>query len=208
LTVGTVPVADEATDNSVVHMTNVIVWDIETVPDLKGFAAANGHAGKSDDEVRVELGDKFPKHIYHSIICIGALVAHREHADHWVVDVLGAPHVGGRSEKELVAAFVQKVAQASPQLVTSNGSSFDLPVLRHRAMVHGVAAPRLSARPYFHRYTDDAIDLCDVLSSFSSEAKATLHELCRVMGLPGKSDGMSGAGVEKYYRDGHIPTDH
>jgi hypothetical protein len=41
-------------------MSNVIVWDIETVPDLQGFAAANGHAGKSDEEVRAELGDKFP----------------------------------------------------------------------------------------------------------------------------------------------------
>jgi predicted PolB exonuclease-like 3'-5' exonuclease len=43
-----------------------------------------------------------------------------------------------------------------------------------------------------------------LLSSFSSQAKATLHELCRVMGLPGKPDGISGAEVEKYYRDGHI----
>ena len=43
-----------------------------------------------------------------------------------------------------------------------------------------------------------------MLSSFSSQAKATLHELCRVMGLPGKPDGMTGAEVEKYYRDGHI----
>jgi hypothetical protein len=59
---------------------NVIVWDIETIPDLKGFAAANGHDGKSDDEIRAEMGDKFPKHIYHSIICIGALVAHRENS--------------------------------------------------------------------------------------------------------------------------------
>jgi predicted PolB exonuclease-like 3'-5' exonuclease len=87
---------------------------------------------------------------------------------------------------------------------TFNGSSFDLPVLRYRAMVHGVAAPGLAAKPYFHRYTDDAIDLCDVLSSFSSQAKATLHKLCRVMGLPGKPDGMTGAEVEKFYRDGHI----
>jgi predicted PolB exonuclease-like 3'-5' exonuclease len=71
-------------------------------------------------------------------------------------------------------------------------------------MVHGVAAPGLSARPYFNRYTEDAVDLCDVLSSFSPQAKATLHELCRVMGLPGKPDGMMGAEVEKYYRDGHI----
>jgi hypothetical protein len=42
-------------------MTNLIVWDIETVPDLKGFAAANDHDGKSDDEVRAEMGDRFPK---------------------------------------------------------------------------------------------------------------------------------------------------
>jgi hypothetical protein len=59
-------------------MRNVTVWDIETVPDLQGFAAANGHVGKGDDEVRAELGDKFLNHIYHCIICIGALVAHRE----------------------------------------------------------------------------------------------------------------------------------
>ena len=55
---------------------HLIVWDIETVPDLRGFAAANGHDGKSDEEIREAMGEKFPKHIYHSIICIGALVAH------------------------------------------------------------------------------------------------------------------------------------
>jgi 3'-5' exonuclease len=133
----------------------------------------------------------------------GALIAHRE-PDHWAVDALGAPHVGERTEKELITAFCDKIADLSPQLVTFNGNSFDLPVLRYRAMVHGVSAPGLSARPYFHRYTEDAIDLCDVFSSFSSQGKAKLHELCRVMGLPGKPDGISGEEVEKYYRDGHI----
>jgi 3'-5' exonuclease len=142
-------------------MPHVIVWDIETAPDLKGFAAANGRDGKTDDEVRAELGEKFPKHIYHSIICIGALIAHRDN-DHWGVEALGAPHVGERSEKELIAAFVDRIAELKPQLVTFNGSSFDLPVLRYRAMVHRVPAFGLSARPYFHRYTDDAVDLCDV----------------------------------------------
>jgi 3'-5' exonuclease len=185
-------------------MSSVIVWDIETVPDIKGFAAANGHDGKSDDEIRIAMGDKFPKHIYHSIICIGALVARREGSGPWTVDALGAPHVGDRSEKVLIASFVDRIAELSPQLVTFNGSSFDLPVLRYRAMVHGIAAPGLAARLYFNRYTEDAVDLCDVLSSFSSQGKATLHELCRVMGLPGKPDGMSGGEVEKYYRDGHI----
>jgi 3'-5' exonuclease len=69
---------------------SVIVWDLETVPDLKGFAAANDLVGKSDVEVREAIGDKFPKHIYHSIVCIGALIAHRE-ADYWAVDAVGAP---------------------------------------------------------------------------------------------------------------------
>jgi len=71
------------------------VWDLETVPDLAGFAAANDLVGKSDVEVREAIGDKFPKHIYHSIVCIGALIAHWE-PDHWAVDAVGAPHVGER----------------------------------------------------------------------------------------------------------------
>jgi predicted PolB exonuclease-like 3'-5' exonuclease len=185
-------------------MSNVIVWDIETVPDLKGFAAANGQIGRTDEEIRAAMGDKFPKHIFHAIVCIGALVAHRGEAGPWIMDALGAPHVGERPEKALISAFVDRIAELSPQLVTFNGSSFDLPVLRYRAMVHGVAAPGLASRSYFHRYTEDAVDLCDVLSSFSPQGKATLHELCRVMGLPGKPDGMYGAEVDKYYRDGRI----
>ena len=40
---------------------SVIVWDLETVPDLAGFAAANDFVGKSDVEVREAIGDKFPK---------------------------------------------------------------------------------------------------------------------------------------------------
>jgi hypothetical protein len=78
---------------------SVIVWDVETVPDFGGFAAANDLVGKTDADIREALGNKFPKHIYHTIVCIGALVAHRE-GDHWAVDALGAPHVGERTEKQ------------------------------------------------------------------------------------------------------------
>jgi hypothetical protein len=91
---------------------SVIVWDLETVPDLAGFAAANDLVGKSDIEIREAIGDKFPKHIYHSIVCIGALVAHWE-LDHWAVDAVGAPHVGERTEKKLITAFCDKIAELS-----------------------------------------------------------------------------------------------
>src|SRR5262245_4923773 len=38
----------------------VIVWDLETVPDLAGFAVANDLVGKSDVEVREAIGEKVP----------------------------------------------------------------------------------------------------------------------------------------------------
>jgi predicted PolB exonuclease-like 3'-5' exonuclease len=88
---------------------SVIVWDLETVPDLGGFAFANDLFGKSEVEVREAIGEKFPKHIYHSIICIGALIAHRE-PDHWEVDAVGAPHVSERTEKQLITSFGDKIA--------------------------------------------------------------------------------------------------
>ncbi len=87
-------------------------------------------------------------------------------------------------------------------VVTFNGSSFDLPVLRYRAMVCGVPAPGLALRPHFYHYSEDAIDF--VLVSLSPQNKASLHELCRVMGLPGKPDGIDGADVERDCREGRI----
>jgi predicted PolB exonuclease-like 3'-5' exonuclease len=51
-----------------------------------------------------------------------------------------APHIGERPEKELITGFVNRIAELSPQLVTFNGSGFDLPVLRYRAMVHAIPA--------------------------------------------------------------------
>jgi predicted PolB exonuclease-like 3'-5' exonuclease len=182
---------------------SVIVWDLETVPDLPGFAAANDLVGKRDADIREALGNRFPKHIYHTIICIGALVAHRE-SNHWTVDALGAPHVGERTEKQLIGAFCERIAELMPQLVTFNGNSFDLPVLRYRAMIHGVAAPGLAARPYFNRYTEDAVDLCDILSSFAPHTKASLNELSKIMGMPGKPEGMDGNEVERYFLEGKI----
>jgi predicted PolB exonuclease-like 3'-5' exonuclease len=71
-------------------------------------------------------------------------------------------------------------------------------------MVLGVSAPGLSARPYFNRYSEDAIDLCDVFSSFSPQGKASLHEINRVMGLSGKPKGFDGSEVERYFREGKI----
>jgi hypothetical protein len=182
---------------------HVIVFDLETVPDLGAFAAAHGLEEKSSEEIRSALGDKFPKHIYHSIVCIGALIAQKRDGV-WHVTASGAPHVGERSEKQLIEDFVGKIADLQAQLVTFNGSGFDLPVLRYRAMLNRVSAPGLFARNYFNRYSEDAVDLCDVLASFSSNAKATLHVICRALGLPGKPADVDGGSVEELFRAGRL----
>jgi predicted PolB exonuclease-like 3'-5' exonuclease len=70
-------------------------------------------------------------------------------------------------------------------------------------MLHRIAAPGLSCRPYFHRFTDDAVDLCDVLSSFG-RAKATLHEISRMLGFAGKASGVDGGQVEQLVAEGRI----
>jgi hypothetical protein len=57
------------------------------------------------------------KHVYHSIVCIGALLAHKD-TEAWTVDAVGAPHFG-------------RIEELTPQLVTFNGNAFDLPVLRY-----------------------------------------------------------------------------
>ena len=132
-----------------------------------------------------------------------ALVAKREPSG-WEVQAVGAPYVGQRPEKELIESFVSKIAQLSPQLVSYNGCAFDLPVLRYRAMLHNVFAPEMHNRAYYHRYTEDNVDLCDVLSSFSFGAKVKLDELSRIMGLPGKPNGIDGSQVETYFNAGRI----
>jgi hypothetical protein len=51
---------------------------LKQCPIFAALLPANALDGKSDDEVRTEMGDKFPKHVYHSIACIGALIAHHD----------------------------------------------------------------------------------------------------------------------------------
>jgi predicted PolB exonuclease-like 3'-5' exonuclease len=99
---------------------------------------------------------------------------------------------------------VDRIEAFKPQMVTFNGSSFDLPVLRYRAMINRVSAPGLECRRYWYRYSNDCLDLCDALASYSPVGKISLHELCRALGFAGKPDGMDGGEVDRYVQEGRI----
>jgi 3'-5' exonuclease len=61
-------------------------------------------------------------------------------------------------------------------------------------MVHRIAANGLQVRDYIHRYTDDALDLCDILGSY----------VPKILGLARKPQGVDGSQVEEMVSAGQI----
>ena len=184
-------------------MSWVCCFDLETIPCTDTLARLHGLNACDDDQAIELLGSRFPKLPLHRVAVIAALLAEREEGV-WRVRSLGAPHIGQRSEAEFISAFSERVATLRPTLVSFNGNGFDLPVLRYRATVHGIPAPGLSARPYFRRYDDSHVDLCDHLANFESRSKVGLDDLCKMMGLPGKPAGIDGSKVWEAVREGRI----
>ncbi|RYG80789.1 MAG: 3'-5' exonuclease [Alphaproteobacteria bacterium] len=184
-------------------MSYVVAFDLETIPDLEAVSRIHGLDPHDDVLAQEIVGEKFCKLPLHRVACIGALIA--ESSDQgWIVRSLGAPHIGDRSEADLIGSFVDRLEELRPCLVSFNGSGFDLPVLRYRAMVNKLSAAGLYARGYFRRYSDDAVDLCDVLASFTTQGKCKLDELARILGLPGKPDGVDGSKVAEYVATGRV----
>lgn len=182
---------------------NILVYDLETVPDLDAVARVHRLDPADTAAVRAALGKGFPRPIFHRIVALGALAAEQV-AGVWRVRALTAGHAGERDEAALIADFAGEVARTRPRLVSFNGARFDFPVLRYRALIAGVPAPGLNARPYDRRYGPDALDLCDTLSGFDTRAMIGLDALCRVMKIPGKPEGLDGSGVEALARAGRF----
>jgi len=178
----------------------VLVFDLETVPDVAGFARAENLGQHPDWSVRRQMGEKVARQLFQRIICIGSLAAERGDGV-WRPTSLDSRHEPDLDERALIEGFVARLADA-PQLVTFNGHTFDLPVLRYRAMLHAVPAPGLAARPYFDRAGSDTVDLCDLLSAQERHARASLDELSRLLDLPGKPPGIDGQAVEGLFAAG------
>ena len=116
-------------------------------------------------------------------------------------------------EKEIIERFFDGIEKYTPDLVSWNGSGFDLPVLHYRALRHGVAAPRywetgdddqsFRWNNYLNRFHWRHLDLMDVLSSYQNRGRASLEDISVLLGLPGKL-GMRGDEVWSHYRAGDL----
>jgi hypothetical protein len=201
-------------------MTPVLVFDIETIPDIAGLR--NLHelpASLPDAEVaefafqrqRAKNGSDFlPLHLQRVVVISCALRSD----EGFRVWSLAEPKSG---EGEIIQRFFDGVEKLTPQIVSWNGGGFDLPVLHYRGLIHGVAAPRywdmgegdyrdsrdFKWNNYISRYHTRHLDLMDLLAMYQPRGAAPLDQLARLMGLPGKL-GMDGSAVWGAWLEGRI----
>ncbi len=198
-------------------MTPILVFDIESVPDLEGVRRLNDvDPSLPDAEVaswfaqqrRVATGSDFAPLYLQRVVAI-ACVLKRGSEDIRVWSIGEA----GDGEPELIRRFFDGVEKLTPQLVSWNGGGFDLPVLHHRALIHGVVAPRywdwgdedrdFRYNNYLSRYHTRHLDLMDVLAGYQPRASAGLDAMARLCGFPGKV-GVGGAEVANAIAEGRV----
>ena len=194
---------------------NTLVFDIETVPDvelgrrlydlpeLDDAAVAQAMFAKQ----RQARGSDFLPPPQQRVVAISAVL--RSH-DGLKIFSLGEEQ---SSERELVQRFFDGLEHYTPELVSWNGSGFDLPVLNYRALRHGIDAHRywemgeadrdFRYNNYLSRYHWRHIDLMDVLSAYGASGRASLDVVAQLIGLPGKL-GIGGAAVWSSYQHGEL----
>lgn len=199
-------------------MKPVLVFDIETIPDVAGLRRLNDlPTTLSDAEVaelafqqrRARSGNDFlPLHLQR-VVTISCVLRAGETFKVWS---LSEPDQG---EGEIIQRFFDGVEKFTPQLISWNGGGFDLPVLHYRGLLHGVTAPRywdlgdgdyadsrdFKWNNYISRYHTRHLDLMDLLALYQPRASAPLDELAKLMGFPGKL-GMDGSKVWEAWQAG------
>ena len=184
-------------------MTPILCFDLETIPDASGLRKLDMFEASLDDAAGVAAvqaarlashGSDFLPHYLQRVWVVGC--AFRD-ADGFRVRCLGDQHGASDAEESArIRSFFKTIEKHTPQLVSWNGGGFDLPVLHHRALIHGISAPRywdqgeddrdFKWNNYLSRYHARHLDLMDVVSGYQNRAFAPLDGLARLCGFAGK----------------------
>ena len=197
-------------------MTPILVFDIETIPDVEGLRKLWDLGAEVSDQAVVDLvsqrrrqstgSDFLPAHVQR-VVAISCALRSDEGFRVWS---LGSAADG---EREIIQRFFDGVEKFTPQLVSWNGGGFDLPVLHYRALIHGIAGccywdtgdgnKEFRFNNYLSRFHARHTDLMDVLAGYQNRAWAPLDEIAQLCGLPGKL-GMDGSQVYGAFKRGEI----
>jgi hypothetical protein len=194
----------------------LLVFDIETIPDIPGLRKLYDlDARVSDSDVaemafqmrRQKTGTDFIQHHLQRVVAISCVLREGDTFKVW--------SLGGLEDDEgsIIQRFFDGIDKYTPQIVSWNGSGFDLPVLHYRGLIHGVQCARywdmgeddkdFKWNNYISRYHSRHIDLMDLLAMYGGRANAPLDDLAKLIGFPGKL-GMDGSKVWEAYQQGKL----
>ena len=194
---------------------NVFSFDIETIPDVELGRKLYGLDDLTDKQVgyvmqtrrREETGSEFLSLEQQRVVAISVALRSRDSFKVWSLGDSNA------SEAEIIQRFFDGIDKYTPDLVSWNGSGFDLPVLHYRALRHGIAAPRyweigeedssFKWNNYLNRFHWRHVDVMDVLSGYQGRGRASLQNVAMLLNLPGKL-GMSGDKVWDCWLEGGV----
>jgi len=181
----------------------ILVFDIETVADVDAarriypqLAALNdADALSALTAIRTqEAGHDFMRLPLQRIVCISALYIKEGKLS------LFSLTADKFNEKDILAKFFRAFSDVEtlPQLISWNGSSFDIPVLIYRAMQYDLSAPWLFEEGeriknmrfdnYVNRFHTRHLDLMDRFSQYGASRREAMDVVASLYGLPGKTD--------------------
>lgn len=195
----------------------ILVFDIETIPDIEAGKKLYNLEGLADADVakamqmlRIEkVGHDFLPHYLQKVVAISLVLQQGQQIKVW--------SLGDETsdEKDLISRFFAGIEKYTPNLISWNGSGFDLPVLHYRALLHQIPAKTywetgerqqdFRYNNYLNRFHYRHLDLMDVLSGYQNKAFAPLDELANLLGFPGKM-GMSGSKVWEAYQASELKS--
>ncbi|XWO14187.1 3'-5' exonuclease [Candidatus Hepatincola sp. Pdp] len=196
----------------------IFVFDIETIPDdeaaipllggnlpnieAKREALTNYHLALTDGK------NSFLRQPFHKVVAISFLVAkitkNYHNQEEYLLKEIRSGGTLQSTEEDLIKGFFQTVNKLKPRIISFNGRTFDIPVLKYRAMKYGISGELYHTlgnkyENYNHRYaTGWHCDLLDALSDFGASARVKLNEVCAIFGYPGKI-GVDGSKVTTMY---------
>ncbi|MDQ6975880.1 MAG: 3'-5' exonuclease [Mariprofundaceae bacterium] len=201
---------------------DIIVFDIETVADAAASRRTLGLPNLTDTEARDALSDyflektdgrnDFPRQPFHQVVAIAYAhfcVESGENGVELIVKKIAAGGDEASDEHALLQGFFHLIEKRAPTLVTFNGRGFDVPVMKYRAMVHGISTPRWFSEGdkwnnYDSRYGKDYhLDLLEALSDYGASARCSMHEIATVFGVPGKLD-VAGDNVRAMFENNEL----
>ena len=181
----------------------ILVFDIETVadtdaarriyPQLAGLNDADAMSALTAIRIQ-EAGHDFMRLPLQRIVCISALYIKD---NQFSLFSLTAERF---SEKDILSKFFRAFNDIDnlPQLISWNGSGFDIPVLIYRAMQYDLSAPwlfeegerikNMRFNNYVNRFQTRHLDLMDRFSHYGASRREAMDVVASLYGLPGKTD--------------------